>query len=82
VYHLRTDRGQHEIDFIVESEGRVFALEAKLGADVTDSDVRHLKWLRDRLGDEFVDAVVITTGGDAYRRPDGVAVVPFGLLGA
>jgi uncharacterized protein len=82
VYHLRTDGGQREIDFIVEYEGRVLALEAKLGAEVTDADVRHLEWLRDRLGGDLVDAVVITTGSDAYRRTDGVAVVPLGLLGA
>jgi hypothetical protein len=27
------------------------------------------------------DAVVLTTGPAAYRRPDGIAVVPLGLLG-
>lgn len=32
---------------------------------------------KDRYG-----AVVITTGTDAYRRSDGIAVVPLGLLGA
>jgi uncharacterized protein len=81
VYHLRTEGGQREIDFIVEAEDRVLALEVKLGGGVTDADVRHLHWLRSRLGDELVDAIVITTGSDAYRRPDGVAVVPLGLLG-
>ena len=28
-----------------------------------------------------VDAVVVTTGHDAYRRADGIAVVPLALLG-
>jgi hypothetical protein len=27
------------------------------------------------------DAAVITTGPHAYRRPDGIAVVPAALLG-
>jgi hypothetical protein len=29
----------------------------------------------------LVDAVVITTGEEAYRRSDGIAVVPASLLG-
>ena len=42
----------------------------------------HLRWLRDRLGDDLLDAVVVTSGRYAYRRPeDGVAVVPAALLG-
>ena len=82
VYHLRTEGGRHEVDFIVEVDGRVLALEAKLGGNVEGADVRHLLWLRERLGDELIDAVVITTGSDAYRRADGIAVIPLGLLGA
>ena len=31
--------------------------------------------------ESMLDAVVLTTGTHAYRRPDGVAVVPLGLLG-
>ncbi|MDZ4827625.1 MAG: DUF4143 domain-containing protein [Actinomycetota bacterium] len=81
VYHLRTQSGRHEIDFVVEHGGRVLALEAKLAAAVDDRDVRHLRWLRDELGDDVVDTAVITTGPEAYRRPDGVAVVPLALLG-
>lgn len=59
----------------------MIACEVKLGADVTTADVKHLLWLRERLGDQVADLVVLTTGGHAYRRPDGVAVVPLGLLG-
>ena len=42
----------------------------------------HLLWLRDQIGDDLIDAVVINTGPQAYRRQDGVAVVPAALLGA
>jgi hypothetical protein len=42
----------------------------------------HLIWLRERLGADFVDGVVLTCGPYAYRRRDGIAVVPLGLLGA
>jgi uncharacterized protein len=29
----------------------------------------------------LIDAVVVNTGPEAYRRKDGVAVVPLALLG-
>lgn len=82
VCHLRTHRGEHEVDFIVvRGDGRVLAVEVKLAVSVTDRDVRHLRWLGDQIGSDLLDAVVITTGSDAYRRRDGVAVVPAALLG-
>lgn len=56
-------------------------IEVKLSASVSGKDVRHLLWLRDQLGDQVRDLVVITTGPTAYRRNDGVAVVPLALLG-
>lgn len=82
VGHLRTKSTHHEIDLIVEGpDRRVLALEVKLAPTVDDSDVRHLHWLGTQLGDRLVDKVVVTTGPFAYRRPDGVAVVPLALLG-
>jgi len=82
VGHLRTHRGDHEVDLIVErGDHRVLAIEVKLAHTVRDEDVRHLRWLRDRLGDELLDAIVITTGSDAYRRADGIGIVPAALLG-
>jgi len=82
VFHLRTKSNEREIDLIVgRSDQRVVAIEVKLSATVTDNDVRHLRWLADELGPDLLDAVVITTGTDAYRRADGIAVVPAALLG-
>ena len=83
VFHLRTARGEHEVDLIVErGDGRVLAIEVKLARDVTEEDGRHLRWLADRIGDSLLDAMIVTTGQHAYRRPDGIAVVPAALLGA
>lgn len=82
VQHLRTRGGDHEIDLIVErADGRILAIEVKLTQVVQDDDVRHLRWLYDKLGPAVLDAVVVTTGPEAYRRADGVAVVPAALLG-
>ncbi|MHB8717453.1 MAG: ATP-binding protein [Candidatus Dormibacteria bacterium] len=82
VFHLRTRGGEHEVDLIVERrDGRVVALEVKLAQAVDDRDVRHLRWLQATLGDRLLDAVVISTGTAAYRRQDGIAVIPAALLG-
>ncbi len=82
VGHLRTKETDREIDLIVEGENRqVVAIEIKLSQTVDDKDVRHLNWLHDQIGDRLADRVVITTGEHAFRRPDGVAVVPLALLG-
>ncbi|WP_369806709.1 DUF4143 domain-containing protein [Mycobacterium sp. E802] len=80
--HLRTKNTEREIDLIVEGEDRrIVAVEVKLAATVTDRDVRHLHWLRGQVGDRLAASVVVTTGEFAYRRPDGVVVVPLALLG-
>ena len=82
VGHLRTKDTAREIDMIVEGhDRRIVAIEVKLADTVADRDVRHLNWLHQQLGDRLVDKLVITTGEFAYRRPDGVAVVPLALLG-
>lgn len=71
-----------ELDLVVERrDGKFLAIEVKLTATPHDSDVRHLKWAQDRFGDSLIDALVITTGDTAYRRGDGIGVVPAALLG-
>jgi predicted AAA+ superfamily ATPase len=82
VRHLRTKGGRNEVDLIVERrDGRVLAIEVKLAGSVTDDDVKHLRWVQDRVGPDLLDAIVVNTGPAAYRRPDGIGVVPAALLG-
>lgn len=80
--HLRTKNGDHEVDIIVEtSDTRCTAFEVKLSDTIGDSDVRHLHWLRQQLGERLIESVVLYPGPRAYRRKDGVAVIPLALLG-
>jgi predicted AAA+ superfamily ATPase len=81
IAHLRTWSGHREVDLIVEHGQKILAIEVKLGQTPEGRDVRHLLWLRDELGDELADMIVVTAGQVAYRRPDGIAVVPAALLG-
>lgn len=81
-WHLRTGNGDHEVDFILERDDhKVVAIEVKLAGTVSDKDTVHLSWLADRLGPDLLDSVMVTTGQHAYRRTDGIAVVPLALLG-
>jgi len=83
VYHFRSQDGDREVDFILHKSNRTnVAVEVKLSSRVDDSDVKHLLWLKSRLGAELTDMIVVCTGETAYRRPDGVAVVPLSLLTA
>jgi predicted AAA+ superfamily ATPase len=82
VSHFRTKGGEREVDFIVETTNRrVVALEAKLSAAIGRDDTANLRWLAARLGDRFAGGVVLSTGREAYRDQDGIAVVPLALLG-
>jgi uncharacterized protein len=73
---------RNQVDLVVErDDGRVVAFEAKLSAMPREDSVKHLAWLARQIGDELLDAVIVTTGKEAYRRPDGIAVVPAALLG-
>ncbi|SDC02568.1 hypothetical protein GA0111570_11480 [Raineyella antarctica] len=80
--HLRTRNTEHEVDLVVEAPDRsALAIEVKLADTVTSADVVHLTWLANQLGDRLVDRLVVYTGERAYRRDDGVGVVPLALLG-
>jgi predicted AAA+ superfamily ATPase len=82
VGHLCTRDGDHEVDLIVEGRaGRVIAFEVELAGSVGDADVRQLRWLRTKLGTRLLDSAVLTTGSNAYRCDDGIAVIPAALLG-
>lgn len=82
VTHLRTRNGDHEVDLMVsDPSGQVLTIEVKLSGSISDRDVRHLNWLTNTYRGRILDRIVINTGPIAYRRADGIAVVPLALLG-
>lgn len=80
-YYLRTEKGRQEIDLIVEKDRKLVIIEVKMGATVSDEDVRHLNWFEEKIGDRVKEKIVLTTGDRAYRRQDGVLVIPAALFG-
>jgi uncharacterized protein len=41
------------------------AFEVRLARTVADSGAKHLRWLAERLGDDLLDAAIITIGPEA-----------------
>jgi uncharacterized protein len=85
VFHYR-DSGGLEVDAIVEAgDGRWLALEVKLGQGQVDEAATNLIRFAERVDTERCGTPallgVIVAGGYAYRRADGVAVIPIGALG-
>ena len=86
VFHYRDKDGQ-ECDAVVHlRNGQYGLIEIKLGGDrLVAEGAESLKAMRDKIDTDRMNApsflMVLTGTGDyAYRRPDGVAVVPIGCL--
>lgn len=86
VYHFRDKTGL-ECDAVVHlRNGRYGLVEIKLGGEkLIDEGAANLLTLRDRIDTDRMKApsfmMVLTAVGDyAYRRTDGVIVVPIGVL--
>lgn len=61
--HLRTHKGAHEIDAIVETDdGGVIAIEVKSANRHRPGDIKHIEWLSRKIGDRFKLGLVLTTG--------------------
>ena len=81
LYHYQ-DYGNHEIDAVIEmSDGRWAAIEVKLGVNQEDVAAENLKAIRRQLESAHLqppEALIVAVGlaSAAYRRKDGVYVVP------
>ena len=85
------DDSDLEVDAIVEQmDGSWGAFEIKMGTDKVDAAASNLLRLRDKLAKDRLGrtpapaflAVLVGVGEAAYRRPDGVCVIPVRTLGA
>ena len=80
IHHYR-DKLHREIDVILETrDGRVAAIEVKAAVDVGDDDFRHLRWLRDQLGDRFANGIVLHAGDRSFAAGDRLTSMPISAL--
>lgn len=77
LFHLRTQGGRREVDVVAElGGGRVVAFEVKASSHPSTADARHLAWLRDELGDRFVQGIVLHTGPRPFGLGDRLQAWP------
>jgi len=84
VFHYR-DKSDLESDLVIKlHDGRWAAVEIKLGMKQIEIAAANLIKLRQKINTEKMNQpsflMVLTGGQVAYKRPDGVLVVPIGCL--
>jgi uncharacterized protein len=82
VLHFRTSAGV-EVDALLERrDQRVAGIEIKAASTVTQRDLRGLRALEDKLGDDFVAGVVLYTGADTRQLTQRLWALPLSALWA
>lgn len=80
MFHLQ-ERDGREVDCVLETPaGRTVGIEVKAGRTVRAEDFRHLAFLRDRLGADFVAGVVFFTGDRPLPFGERLMALPVSLL--
>ena len=81
LHHLRDREGRHEVDLIADLGARgLVAIEIKAHSAPSLKAARHLVWLRDRLGDQFLAGVVLHTGPEPFRLAHRIRAIPISAL--
>jgi hypothetical protein len=81
LYHLRDKAGRHEVDLVIEvGARRIIGIEIKATAAPGADDARHLTWLSDQLGEDFVAGVVFHTGPRSFALGDRIVAAPIATL--
>jgi len=79
--HFWRDRAGHEVDFILEQDGKLVALEVKAGSQITTSDTAGIRAFRDAMKRKapLVRSVVLHAGNARPLDVDIVAL-PWGWM--
>ncbi len=81
LFHMRDRQGRHEVDVIAELGARkVIGIEIKAASAPGLDDARHLLWLRDQIGDQFLAGVVLHTGPRTFRLAEHITAAPISTL--
>ena len=81
LHHVRLAQGRHEVDLLAElGGGKVVAIEIKADAAPGADSAKHVRWLRDRLGERFVAGVVFHTGPRLWALDENIVAVPIAAL--
>lgn len=80
LYHLRERTGK-EVDVVLENAaGQVVGVEVKASSAVSKNDLKHLKFMRENLGDRFLRGIVLYLGAERVSFDETLQAVPLGVL--
>jgi uncharacterized protein len=80
IWHFR-ENDDREVDFILEGPGgAVVGIEVKATTSPGADSAKHLRWLRERLGERFTAGVVLHLGQRASSFGDGIHALPVSVL--
>ena len=78
VHHWR--RGGDEVEFVLEADGQVCAIEVKASRSAYAENFDNLKSLRDRVGERWLRGIVLYTGSEILSFGDGLEAWPLQAL--
>jgi uncharacterized protein len=80
LYHYRTRDGE-EVDAVIEHhDGRVVGVEVKASSSISGDDLRHLRHLRAKAGENFYRGVLLYTGTEVLPLGDRLVAAPIDSL--
>lgn len=81
IHYLRTHE-QREVDILLTRGRRVCAVEVTASATPSDRKLQHLRFVRERLGEQFHLGVLLYTGPDVILVEDRIVAAPVSVLWA
>jgi len=69
--------GGREVDFILEHEGRLLAVEVKASSNVSYKDTTHLRAFLDEYGLRVHRAIVLHAGSQVIPLADRILAAPW-----
>ncbi len=79
--HFWRDRSGREVDFILEQNGKLVALEIKAGSTVTSSDATGIRAFRDSLKkNQLLVRSAVLHAGQARPLDTGILALPWGWM--
>ncbi len=79
IFHYR-DLQQYEIDFMLELDGRIVAIEVKANIGIKSEDFKAMKRLKEAIGSSFACGIVLNTGDRIQRMGEKLYAMPVSQL--
>lgn len=79
IFHYR-DLDQNEVDFIIERDNKIVAIEVKAIVTMNSEDLRAIKRLKESIGSTFACGIVLNTSDLIQRMGENIFAMPVSQL--